>query len=896
MRLPDGGRIDRRSTWTITVDGQTYDAHPGDTVASAMLAGGKIRVGSSLYRDRPRGIFSAGIDEPNALLRVDGGEALVAATVKPVSDALVAHSISGLGVLDPSSDHDTDPVWRDKVFKHCDVLVVGAGPSGLAAALVAGRTGARVILIDTEAELGGSLLSSSSEEIEGMAALDWVGIVGAEFAALPDITVLSGTTAIGSYDANYVIAVERARRLSPAEQVSRPFERLWHVRAKQVVLAAGALERPLVFADNDRPGVMLAGAVRTYLNRYAVNVGQRVVIVTNNNSTESLVADLQARDIDVVVGQPADADVGDIIAVSGGWSPQTHLWTQRSGTTRWNENVAAFVPSGSVEGQQTAGAMNGTFDLDGCLLEGARAGARAATDAGFATTAPSFRGGSDAASPYAIEQRWLLASESEYDVAFVDLQRDQTVADVKQAIGAGLDNVEHVKRYTSVGTGGDQGKTSGVVSAGVVADLLGTSIAELGTSRDRPPYAPVSFATLAGRETGTLLDAERTTPIHAWHVAQGAKFEIVGQWLRPWFYPQGAESMDDAVARECIAARTSVGMQDASTLGKIEIRGKDAGEFLNRVYTNAFKKLPVGSARYGVMCRADGMMWDDGVTMRLAEDRYYMTTTTGNAAAVLDWLEEWLQTEWPDLDVTCTSVTEQWSTIAVVGPRSRAVVAKVAPNLDVSHEAFPFMTFRDTTLTGGVAARVARISFSGELAFEINVSGWHGLAVWEAVYAAGEEFGITPYGTETMHVLRAEKGFVIMGQDTDGTVTPQDAGMDWVVSRAKPFVGSRSHQRADSQREDRKHLVGVLPKERVPEGTQLVVRDVDLSVKPVPMEGFVTSSYYSPTLGRPFGLALVKSGRDRHGEVLLAPVGDKLVEVEICDPVLYDKEGARRDG
>jgi sarcosine oxidase subunit alpha len=463
-------------------------------------------------------------------------------------------------------------------------------------------------------------------------------------------------------------------------------------------------------------------------------------------------------------------------------------------------------------------------------------------------------------------------------------------------------SVEHVKRYTSISTGADQGKTGAVNAIGVIAGALGaTSPGEIGTTTFRAPYTPVPFAALAGRGRGELFDPERTTPVHPWHVAHGAELEVVGQWLRPWYYPKPGEDMDTAVARECRAARTGVAMMDASTLGKIELRGEDAGEFLNRIYTNGFKKLAPGSARYGVMCTADGMIFDDGVTLRLDDDRYFMTTTTGGAAKVLDWLEEWLQTEWPNLDVTCTSVTEHWTTVAVVGPQSRDVVAQIAPDLDVSNESFPFMTFRETVLANGVPARICRISFSGELAFEVNVAGWYGLATWEAIHDAGQRFGITPYGTETMHVLRAEKGYPIVGQDTDGTVTPQDAGMEWVVSKVKDFVGKRSFSRPDTARSDRKHLIGLLPLDgttRLPEGAQLVAPGVPLAPEkaPVPMLGHVTSSYHSEALGRPFALALVTGGRQRIGETLVAPVGDTLVQVQVTQPVLYDPEGTKRDG
>ncbi|WP_275450821.1 glycine cleavage T C-terminal barrel domain-containing protein, partial [Arthrobacter sp. H41] len=512
-------------------------------------------------------------------------------------------------------------------------------------------------------------------------------------------------------------------------------------------------------------------------------------------------------------------------------------------------------------------------------------------------------------------QLWLVPGQvgtpDEWHHHFVDFQRDQSVADVLRSTGAGMRSVEHIKRYTSISTANDQGKTSGVNAIGVIAAALRTAgeatrgIGDIGTTTYRAPFTPVAFAALAGRQRGELFDPARKTSIHPWHEAKGALFEDVGQWKRPWYYPHAGEDMDAAVLRECAAVRDSVGFMDATTLGKIEIRGEDAGEFLNRIYTNAFKKLAPGSARYGVMCMADGMIFDDGVTLRLDDERYFMTTTTGGAAKVLDWLEEWLQTEWPDLDVHCTSVTEQWTTIAVVGPKSRAVLAKLAPDLaadgGLEAGAFPFMTFRETTLASGVQARVCRISFSGELAYEINVPSWYGLNTWEAVAAAGAEFSITPYGTETMHVLRAEKGYPIVGQDTDGTVTPQDAGMEWVVSKAKDFIGKRSYARADARREDRKHLVSVLPVDgslRLPEGTQLVEKGIPTTPAygPVPMEGFVTSSYHSAALGRSFALALIKNGRNRIGETLVAAAGNQLVDVVVAETVLFDPEGTRKDG
>nr|WP_277602105.1 sarcosine oxidase subunit alpha family protein [Nocardioides sp. KC13] len=870
-----------------------------------------------------------------------------------------ADYLSGLGELDPNDD----TAIYDKKYVHTDVLVIGAGPTGLTAARTAAASGARVILIDDQPELGGSLLSARHLEIDGVDSDTWLRGVAEELAAAPEVTVLTRTNAFGSYDANYVIALESrldhldASAKAALDGLSR--QRLWHVRAQQVVIATGAHERPLVFGNNDRPGVMLASAVRTYLNRYGVAAGSNVLLATTNDSAYEVAADLAAAGvgvaavvdarterseaarraeeagIEVVLGSAVldtagdprvtaatvsaiDADgaaVGerreiacDLVAVAGGWSPVVHLHSQRQGKVRWDEDLAGFVPDGQVADQQIVGSARGSYTLDACLAEGRYAAATALRATGFIGAAEAPEGPLPAATGDGTTRAlWLVTEEGARldDLVdhFVDFQRDQTVHDVLRATGAGMRSVEHVKRYTSISTANDQGKTSGVNAIGVIAAALndGRSPGEIGTTTYRAPYAPVPFVALAGRERGDLFDPARLTSIHPWHVEHGAEMEIVGQWLRPWYYPQDGESLDEAVLRECAAVRESVGMMDATTLGKIEVWGSDAGEFLNRIYTNAFKKLAPGSARYGVMCTPDGMMFDDGVTLRIDEGRYFMTTTTGGAAKVLDWLEEWHQTEWPTLDVSFTSVTEQWSTVAVVGPKSREVIAKIAPDLDVSNEAFPFMTFRETTLASGIPARVCRISFSGELAFEVNVETWFGPQVWEEIHAAGQEWSITPYGTETMHVLRAEKGYPIVGQDTDGTVTPQDAGMEWIISKAKDFVGKRSYSRADTSRTDRKHLVSVLPVDksfRLPEGTQLVESGTPITPAdgPVPMLGHVTSSYHSAALGRSFALALIKDGRNRIGQTLVAPVGDRLVDVVVAETVLYDPEGSRRDG
>ncbi|MFG2276391.1 sarcosine oxidase subunit alpha family protein [Streptomyces chartreusis] len=936
FRHPTRGRIRRDEPLTFTFDGTEYQGFRGDTLASALLAGGVIQAGTSIKLGRPRGIFSAGVEEPNAVVQIEEPfpEPMLPATTVELYDGLVASSLTGQGRLAT----EPDPARYDAVHAHCDLLIVGAGPAGLAAAAAAARSGARVILADDQPEPGGSLLGTGEH-------LDWVDEVTARLAAAPEVRVLSRTTVFGHYDDNHLLAVERRTNHLGAdapEHVAR--ERVWRIRARRVVLATGAHERSLAFADNDRPGVMLAASARTYLNRYGVLPGRHAVVLTTNDSAYAAALDLaaaglsvtavvdtrpepgewaeraRAAGIEVLAGHAVTGTAGearlsavtvapygesagqrefaaDLLLVSGGWNPVVHLFSQSGGRLRHDEALGSFVPDSTRQAVEVAGAASGAADLAAVLAQGAAAGARAVEAEGYPPATP--RLAQPAAQPRRTPPMHVYALPGAAGAPrFVDLQRDVTVDDLARATGAGLRSVEHTKRYTTAGTANDQGRTSGVLAGGIVAELLGVDASELGTTTFRPPYIPVSFAALAGRDRGALSDPVRTTALHEWHAAHGALFENVGQWKRPWYYPLAGEDMETAVLRECRATREGVGFMDASTLGKIDVQGPDAAVFLDRLYTNMMSTLKVGMIRYGVMCRPDGMVFDDGTVIRVAQDRFLITTTTGNAAAVLDWMEEWHQTEWPELKVHCTSVTEQWATVALVGPKSREVLGSLAPELAVANDDFPFMAWRETTVAG-ITARVCRISFSGELAYEINVSPWQALALWEAVHEAGAPYGITPYGTETMHVLRAEKGYPIIGQDTDGTVTPQDLGMSWVVSKKKPdFIGKRSYARADTARPDRKHLVGLLPEDPgtfLPEGTHLIAEGV-LLTPPVPMLGHVTSSYRSAALGRTFALALVKGGRDRIGERLFAPVGDRLVPVTVASPVLYDPEGARRDG
>jgi len=995
-RLSEGGRIDRSKPLTFTYDGKSYEGCQGDTLASAMLANGVHLMGRSFKYHRPRGIFSAGCEEPNAIVQLEEGaytEPNTRAPMIELYDGLKAKSqncwpsvewdvnavnnwfkrllpagfyyktfmwppklwmfyerqirnAAGMGV----SPMEHDPDWYENVHMHADVLVAGGGAAGLMAALSAAKAGARVIVADEQAELGGALLADTAE-IDGKPAADWVADAIAKLEAHDNVTLLPRTTIAGYYDQNWLTALQRVtNHMGPGRGGNQPRERFLKIRAKQVVLAAGAIERPLVFADNDRPGIMLAGAVRTYINRYGVLPGLEILVFTNNDSAYATAIDAKKAGARVYVCDARKEPKGDLvkqaealgikvypntvvtrakggkrvkgaevmeltddglhvagahfsidcdcIAMSGGWNPTVHLFSQSRGKLTWDDARAMYVPGPApkINPSRSAGACNGMLDLAGCLKEGAEAGAGAARDAGFANASAVDVPLATSVAEEPIRPLWEVPSHG-HGKKFHEFQNDSTSADLQLASREGYISVEHTKRYTTTGMGTDQGKTSNVNAIGIMARAQGKTIPEIGTTTFRPNYTPITFGAATGQNAGPLFEQERGSAMHSWHVANGAVFEDVGDWKRPWYFPKPGEDMHAAVQRECRETREGVGIVDASTLGKIDIQGPDTAKLLEMVYTNAWAKLGVGRCRYGVMLNEHGMIFDDGVTTRLGENHFHMTTTTGGAARVMGWLEEWLQTEWPEMRVYCTSVTEQWAVASISGPKARDLLAELT-DIDLDPEGFPFMSVKEGKVAG-VDARVFRISFTGEMAYEINVPQRWGLHLWEALMEHGEKYGICPYGTETMHVLRAEKGFIIAGQDTDGTCTPMDVGMDWIVSKKKgDFIGRRSFTRPDTARSDRKHLVGILtddPKVVLPEGSHVVK---ELKPKP-PMEmiGHITSSYMSPNVGRSIALALIKNGRNRMGESYWVPMLDGTRhKVTITDTVFFDKEGERARG
>jgi sarcosine oxidase subunit alpha len=996
FRVDGGASLDRRRPLSFIFDGVAYGGYEGDTLASALLANGVRLVGRSYKYHRPRGILSAGPEEPNALVGVFRGAGRftpnLRATQVELYDGLVATSqnrwpslafdvgalndvfspLYGAGfyyktfmgpdlfgknwawknLYEPivrlaaglgNAPTEPDPDRYARYFDHCDVLIVGAGPAGLAAALAASASGANVVVCDENPALGGSLIAETRARICGKSARGWLADALAALREAVNVRLMPRTQAFGYYAQNFIGLSERVAEPELAAKPDLPRERLWQMRAREVVLAAGAIERPLVFANNDRPGIMLADAARRYLNQYGVKVGERVVVVTAHDGAYGAALDLKDAGVQVdLVADLRDDDLGplpeaaraaglrvatkaaihevqgrrsvtavrlaahpfgmrtfpcDALLMSGGWTPSVHLFSQSRGKLAFDEALQVFRPGVSVQRERSAGACNATFGLAEVLAEGYAAGREAAEAAGFAApearslvveAAPRASGGTLGAPLHVLGDRRVKA--------FVDYQNDVCVREVELAVQEGMRSIEHVKRYTTTGMATDQGKLSNMNALAIAAAAQQKPISALGLTTFRAPYTPVTFGAFAGPSRGDLFDPIRRTPIHDWAANRGAAFEDVGLWKRAWYFPRGGETMDDAVARECRTARASVGLFDASTLGKIEVVGPDAAVFLERMYANAFQKLEVGRCRYGLMLTEAGFLMDDGVIARLAPDRFHVTTTTGGSLRVLAHMEDYLQTEFPDLKVWLTSTTEQWAVIAVQGPLARDCVAPLVEGVDLANDAFPHMSVRDARVCG-VQARLMRVSFTGELGYEINVGSAYGRAVWEAAWREVDKHGGCPYGSEAMHVMRAEKGYVIVGQDTDGTVTLADLGLDWAIGRMKKdFVGKRSLSRPDMLKDDRKQLVGLItedPNVVLEEGAQITA-----SATPgvgSPALGHVTSSYRSATLGRSIALALVAGGRSRMGAKLFAPMPNGAVSVMVAAPVFYDRDGARLD-
>ncbi len=995
-RLPTGGRIDRTQAIEFSFNGQHLQGYAGDTLASALLANGISIVGRSFKYHRPRGIIGSGTEEPNAIMQTGSGATSMPnqrATQVELYDGLQARSINGwpslnfdllaindlfsrmLGAgfyyktfMQPGkfwkfyehhirkaaglgiSPRKPDPDHYAHHNAHCDVLIAGAGPSGLMAALAAGKSGARVIIADEQNELGGSLLHSSAY-INGAPAQQWLSKILSELADCPEVTVLPRSTVFGYYDHNFLTILERCTDHLGEHQHTQIRQRLWRVRARQVILAQGAFERPIAFPNNDRPGVMLASSISIYVNRYAVSPGRRAVVFTNNDTAYQTALDLRRANIEVAAivdsrhngaGELADkarqagirilqgsvvgnvrgnrrvhgvqiADLSedaaslkgtaqwidcDLLAMSGGWNPAVHLHSQAGGKNSWSEQLNCFMPDQTLQANTSVGACNGSFELQACLDEGLQAGFDSAKQCGCETVffpAPF----ATKIATHETQALWRVPTLNlpEYcPKQFIDFQNDTSVADIRLAVREGYHSVEHVKRYTGLGFGTDQGKLGNINGMAILAENLEQPIASVGTTTFRPAYTPVTFGAIAGETVAELFDPIRKTAIHHWHESVGAVFEVVGQWLRPRYFPKPGEGLDVAVARECLAVRHSLGIMDASTLGKIEVSGPDALTFLERIYTHNVAKLGIGRCAYGILLGEDGMVMDDGVMSCLGDQHYYLTTTTGGAATVLNWLEKWLQTEWPELRVYLTSTTDRWSTIALAGPNSRILLQSLDSDIDFENADFPFMTARSGNLLGH-PVQVFRISFSGELAFEINIDSDHAAGMWQTLMTAGKPFDITPYGTETMHVLRAEKGFPIVGQDTDGSVTPVDLGMKWLLAREKDYLGKRSLNRSDIAKENRKQLVGLLCEDGetvLPEGTQLI--ELPEGKTPIPMLGHITSSYASACLGHPVALALLSSGRARKGEFVYAALRDgRNLKVKVVSPVFYDPEGKRQN-
>ncbi len=993
FRAERGGLVDRERSLRFRFDGAVYEGHPGDTLASALLANGVRVVGRSFKYHRRRGIVGAGAEEPNALVQLAVGartEPNLRATQVELFDGLAASSQNRWPTLDfdvgavndvlsrflpagfyyktfmwPATwwmryEHfirraaglgraprAADPDHYFKRFAHCDVLVVGAGPAGLTAALAAARSGARTVLVDDGAHPGGQL-RREPHAVDDQPGHEWAARALEALRGLPGTRVLTRATAFGWYDDDLVAVCERIADHLPEPGPHRPRQRVWWLRARRVVLATGALERPVVFPGNDLPGVMLASAAAGYAHEHAVQTGRSAVVFCNNDSGYAAArilhgagvgvravvdargggggtaarGDAQTAGAEIVTGAVVSAARGrggvqsvtvqdhdglhlsgsprtlacDLLCVSGGWNPTVHLFSQAQGRLRFDAALAAFVPDAGRESVICCGAARGLWALDECLADGERAGREAAAALGYEPAAAPARTAPAPETAPTMALWEVPDGEVRRGKAFVDFQNDVTAADVRLAARENYSSVEHLKRYTTLGMGTDQGRTSNVNGLAIMAATLGRAIPEVGTTTFRPPYAPITFGAVAGMEVGRDYEPVRRTPMHDWHVAAGARMQNVGLWQRARYYPRSGESMADAVCREVRHVRETVGIVDVSTFGKIDIRGPDAAEFLERVTINRFHNLKPGRCRYHVMLREDGHVMDDGTTTRVRDDVFYMTTTTAAAGAVMSHLEYHAQAVWPELRVHLTSVSDQWGGLAIAGPRAREVLRAALDGADVGDEALPFMSSREVTIAG-VRMRVFRITFSGELGYEVHMAADHALTVWEAVLDEGRGFGVEPYGTEAMAVMRIEKGHVVHAE-LDGRTIPADFGFDRMMRKDGDFVGRRALGREAFTDPRRRGFVGLVSRNGrpIPAGAHLVWNPT----APVPMHtyGHVTSTCYSPTLDAHIALALVEEPAKWKGRTLYAasPLKRRSTEVHITDPVFYDPEGRRARG
>ena len=992
FRVSGFGLIDRDHPIEFSFNGRNYIGFKGDTLASALLANGVRLFARSFKFHRPRGVFGSGFDEPNALVQV-GIEGKSTpnerATILEIYQGMSASSVNvwpsvffdllsvnnifssllpagfyyktfmwpasfwpiyeffirksaGLGRVPIHKDPDR----YDKKHMHCDVLIVGAGVSGLASALVCARSGARVIIVDQRSRLGGSRFSDFVS-IDNKSIKSWVSDIETQLSLMKDCRVLKNTTAVIHSDHNYVVLSEKvAEDDIEKKNLFIPRERLWKVRAKKVIYATGALERPIVFQNNDLPGVMLVSAVSELINCYGVCPGKKVVLAGNNDSIYSLARDLQACGAKIVAlfdarqnsdlknkflsdstfpifmgkaplrafGRRKISSVTygsvnkdgiimrevnsnkfncDLLCISGGYDPNLNLFSQAGGNVSFNSKFNALRGTRPPKNISIIGAAAGELNLPDALSSAFMQGLKIVKSMGFNASSVNkvvTKGSYDLGD---ITPVWCVDNKNSRTKQFVDLHNDVTVSDIELAALEGYESIEHFKRYTTSGMGPDQGKTGNVNALALLAKILKVSPDLLGTTSFRPPYIPTTFGALAGRELGNLAEPIRITALHNWHQEAGAIFEDVGQWKRPWYYPKIDEKFHNSVNRECLSVRTSVGIFDASTLGKINIYGPDAGEFLNRIYVNRFDNLKIGSCRYGLICGEDGMIMDDGVTSRLGEKEWLMNTTTGNASKVFHWLDDWLQCEWPELKVFLTSVSSQWSTITVAGPNARKVISQIVKDIDLSNNAFPHLTFKNALILG-INVRILRVSFTGELSYEINIPSRYALSLWENLMNIGKPYDITPFGTEALHTLRAEKGYIAIGHETDGSVSPEDIGFGWMMKNRNSFLGYRSLLLENIKRKNRKQLVGLMPETHIPEGSQVLSEHLSENNTNTNI-GHVTSSYYSPSLKRPIALALISEGRSKVGtEVkVLGATNSKTINAQVVAPTFYDISGDR---